>query len=123
MAIGHPEAGAVAAIVQVSGEAVATSGTRAESHPMPRQPHIWDSEGQMNEVPGSMTVIGPSIDIADALATGCWALGEKAFEVLDRLPEYHLIHVASDHVRVLRRAAEPSGPKVAIIREWRSSNV
>jgi thiamine biosynthesis lipoprotein ApbE len=35
---------------------------------------------------GSMTVVGPSVDIADALATGCWAMGNAAFEVLERFP-------------------------------------
>ena len=45
-----------------------------------------------------MTVVGPSIDIADALATGCWALGDLAFDVLAKIPEYHLMRIAEDKI-------------------------
>ena len=100
VAISHPVDSSVAAVLEVSGEAVATSGTRSIDRSTSNQAHIWDLDGKLPSTPGSMTVIGPSIDIADALATGCWALGDDAFEVLGKLPEYHLMKVENGRVLV-----------------------
>jgi thiamine biosynthesis lipoprotein len=100
VAISHPVNSSVAAVLAVSGAAVATSGTRSVDPRVVGQAHIWDLDGKLPSTPGSMTVVGPSIDIADALATGCWALGDDAFDVLAKLPEYHLMKVEQDRVLV-----------------------
>jgi thiamine biosynthesis lipoprotein len=100
VAVGRPENSSIAAVVEVSGQAVATSGERIEGPGGASRAHIWDTADRVRSAPGSMTVIGPSIDIADALATGCWALGDAAFDVLAKLPEYHLIRITQDKVLV-----------------------
>lgn len=100
VAVSRPEGPSIAAVLEVSGQAVATSGPRFEKLGDPGRAHIWSAEDQTRPAPGSMTVIGPSIDIADALATGCWALGDAAFDVVAKLPEYHLLKVAQDRVLV-----------------------
>jgi len=91
---------AVVAVLEVSDLAVATSGHYAREIDGQATPHIWDSEGQLDARMGSMTVVGPAVDIADALATGCWAMGNAAFEVLERIPEYHLMKVEEDSIMV-----------------------
>lgn len=98
VAIGHPDGSSVAAVLEVSSAAVATSGSRPTGSKGVDNAHIWGLSSDVPVAAGSMTVIGPSIDIADALATGCWALGDGAFEVLGKLPEYHLMKVESDRV-------------------------
>lgn len=100
VAISSPENSSVAAVLEVSGQAVATSGMRVEEPGGASRAHIWDAEDRVRSAPGSMTVVGPSIDIADALATGCWALGDAAFDVLAKLPEYHLMRIAEDTIVV-----------------------
>jgi thiamine biosynthesis lipoprotein len=101
VAIQNPEEPtAVVAVLEISDVAVATSGHYAREIDGLAAPHIWNAEGQMDARLGSMTVVGPSVDIADALATGCWAMGNAAFEVLEKIPEYHLMKVEADAVMV-----------------------
>ena len=100
VAVNRPEDSSIAAVLEVSGQAVATSGTRVEEPGGASRAHIWDTDDRVCPAPGSMTVVGPSIDIADALATGCWALGDAAFDVLAKLPEYHLMRIMGDKILV-----------------------
>jgi thiamine biosynthesis lipoprotein len=99
VAIERPQDVAAAAVLAVAGASVATSGTRSPDHPQPQAAHVWNVAGELHATPGSMTVVGPSIDIADALATGFWAMGDRAFGVIERLPEYHLLEVTCDGIR------------------------
>lgn len=100
VAINRPADWSVAAVVEVSGQAVATSGARSDEPGGEGCSHIWGLDENGCAEPGSMTVIGPSIDIADALATGCWALGDAAFDVMAKLPEYHLMKIAAGKILV-----------------------
>jgi thiamine biosynthesis lipoprotein len=80
--IQHPDlAGAVAAVVEVASGAVATSGTYARGH------HIWTDR---STVPASVTVIGPDLGIADALATAIFAAGGSVELLADR-PGYEAV--------------------------------
>lgn len=100
VAIERPGDSSIAAVLELSGQAIATSGARVDQSSGEGRAHIWDLEDRSCSAPGSMTVVGPSIDIADALATGCWALGDAAFELLTKLPEYHLLRIAEDKILV-----------------------
>ncbi|MCB0918223.1 MAG: FAD:protein FMN transferase [Actinobacteria bacterium] len=75
----------------VNGHALATTG--------PGSGIIRASAGATPYEAGAATVVGPCIDIADALATGSWALGRAAISVLDRVPEYHLMMVTDEGVQ------------------------
>lgn len=86
VAVRHPaRPGAVADVFAVSDAAVATSGDYERGH------HIWgrhpDTRG------GSVTVVGPDIAIADALATALWAQTETSPPWLSRFPEYGVLHL------------------------------
>jgi thiamine biosynthesis lipoprotein len=63
--------------------AVATSGTGA------RGAHLWDgrSEAFLDRI-ASITVIGPHLMWADALATAAFALGDDGLDWLSRYPNY-----------------------------------
>jgi thiamine biosynthesis lipoprotein len=90
--IRDPEDGrSVIGSVEVGDGAIATSG-RYE-----RGDHIW---GVTGEPPASVSVIGPDLGIADALATAVFASWPPA-DWLGHFPGYDLIVVTSDR-RVLR---------------------
>lgn len=89
VAIRHPAlAGGVAEVVEVSDAAVATSGDYERGH------HIWGRHEQARG--GSVTVIGPSIDVADALATALWAAGDRDPAWLRHFPDYGVLRLDPD---------------------------
>lgn len=93
VALRHPDdAGRVLEIIPLAGGAVATSGDYE------RGAHVWAPDGARGVRRGSCTVVGPRIDIADALATACWAVGAAAPAWLRRVPEYTVLFVSADGV-------------------------
>ncbi len=105
VAAGHPEPGRpwrigirhpgvadrVAAVLGVSGLAVATSGLYE------RAGHITNP--RTGKVPTgllSMTVVGPTLAMADAFATAAFAMGEAGVAWVARQPGYGALGVTSD---------------------------
>lgn len=72
----------IATIVAVADAAVATSGTYE------RGEHIWPGGPRLAERPGSVTIMGPELGVADALATAVFASGDRTPSWLLRIPEY-----------------------------------
>ncbi|MFN8125635.1 MAG: FAD:protein FMN transferase [Candidatus Nanopelagicales bacterium] len=88
VAVRHPaRPGGVAEVLAIDDAAIATSGDYE------RGAHIW---GRRDEVRGgSVTVVGPRIDVADALATALWAAdGTPAWR--GRFPQYGVLWLAAD---------------------------
>jgi thiamine biosynthesis lipoprotein len=85
--------------VGLRDSAIATSG-RYE-----RGDHIWGNSGQSEEIL-SVSVLGPDLGIADALATAVFAVGLSNATWLNRFPDYGLI-VATDDRRILRSPTTP----------------
>lgn len=75
----------VATVVGVVDAAVATSGTYE------RGEHIWSPRPYSGGQPRSVTVMGPELGVADALATAVFAAGGGAPDWLHRFPEYRLL--------------------------------
>ena len=96
IAVADPlHAGRVLASFDLHDGAVATSGT-AE-----RGQHLWD--GRTGRPPGalaSVTVLGPHLTWADALATAAFALGDAGLDWIEGLEGYEA--VAVDTTGVLR---------------------
>jgi len=82
--ITHPiEVGALTAVVALTDGAVATSGT-AE-----RGPHVFDPHTGLPATRlGSVTIVGPSLTLADAYATAAQAMGTAAPAWLRNLEGY-----------------------------------
>jgi thiamine biosynthesis lipoprotein len=81
----------VAAILGVSGLAVATSGLYE------RGGHIRDP--YTGEVPTSlcsMTVVGPSLAVADGFATAAFAMGERGIAWVARQPGFGALGISAD---------------------------
>ena len=93
----HPEA--TLGTVQLRGLAIATSGRYERGN------HIWSS-GDMGEVLASVSMVGPDLGTADALATAVFASGLADLGWLNRFPGYDLIAVTADR-RILRTAGAP----------------
>jgi thiamine biosynthesis lipoprotein len=88
--IRHPEAaGAVAAVLQIGDGAVATSGSYE------RGEHVW---GRAPGAPAaaSVTVVGPELGLADALATAAFAAPGPVPAWWHRFPGYDLLVVTAD---------------------------
>jgi thiamine biosynthesis lipoprotein len=83
--------GGLALVVEVAGSAVATSGT-AE-----RGPHIIDPHlGHPATGLASLTVVGPSLALADAYATAAFAMGPtRARAWTESLPDYEAYAITS----------------------------
>lgn len=92
VAVQHPSlSGGVAEVLAVSDAAVATSGDYERGN------HIW---GRHDDVRGgSVTVVGPRIEIADAVATALWADGDHDPAWLSRFPEYGVLRLDADGAR------------------------
>ena len=84
LGIRHPERpDLVAAVVEVSDAAVATSGKYE------RGDHIVDPHnGRPVVTLASATVVGPSMTVADGYATAAFAMGERAIRWLAGLAGY-----------------------------------
>jgi thiamine biosynthesis lipoprotein len=78
-------AGDLAAVIAVVNAAVATSGTYE------RGDHIWPLRPDTADLPGSVTIMGPELGVADALATAVFAGGGGAPEWMYRFPDYRML--------------------------------
>ena len=90
---------AILGTVNLHGNAIATSGLYE------RGDHIRGAEGS-GEMPAGISIVGPDLGIADALATAVFASGIEDIGWLSNFPEYDLIAVTSDH-RILRSQTAP----------------
>lgn len=90
---------AVVGTVTLSESAVATSG-RYE-----RGDHVWGSDGQEKQLSG-VSVVGPNLGIADALATAVLATGADELGWLQRFPGYGVLAVTSER-QILRTPDVP----------------
>jgi thiamine biosynthesis lipoprotein len=77
----------IAAVVLVADGAVATSGTYE------RGSHIWQTSTEPKLA--SVTLVGPELGTADALATSLFACGEPSPRWRDQFPDYKVLVV--DH--------------------------
>ncbi|HUU61222.1 MAG TPA: FAD:protein FMN transferase [Acidimicrobiia bacterium] len=104
----HPiERRAVAAILQATGLAVATSGAYE------RGPHIWGPSRDRALL--SATVVGPRLGTADALATGLFGAGGTESDWFGRFDGYDYLIIGTDHrlrtTQGLRRFLLPPSPE------------
>lgn len=83
------DAGAVSATVTCAGGAVATSGTAA------RGAHLYDPRSGAAVVGGwlSVTVVGPSLEWADVLATAAFVAADGWAEVVSAVPGYEALGI------------------------------
>lgn len=89
--IRHPESlESLGAVLNVTGGAVATSGTYL------RGDHIWGSRVGSGRIT-SVTVVGPSLGVADALATAVFGDQAPSLAWLSRFPEYGVLLMTADH--------------------------
>lgn len=75
----------IATVAAVADAAVATSGTYE------RGEHIWSGGARPAARPGSVSIMGPELGVADALATAAFAAGDGALDWMGRFPEYRLV--------------------------------
>lgn len=83
--------GGVVAVVEMVSGAMATSGAAARGR------HLWDGRtGELIEPLASMTVTGPQLRWADALATAAFVMGIDGLSWVARHDGYHAIAVTTD---------------------------
>jgi thiamine biosynthesis lipoprotein len=88
---------ALAAIVEISGDAIATSGTAARGR------HLGDGRtGEPAEALASMTVVGPNLTWADAFATSAFVMGTDGIDWVSQFPGYRALAITLDGA-LLRR--------------------
>lgn len=99
IAVAHPlHPGQVVASFDLHDGAVATSGTAERGR------HLWDGRtGRAADALASVTVLGPHLTWADALATAAFALGRDGLDWIDGLDGYEALAV--DHGGVVRMTA------------------
>ena len=84
------DARAIRAVVEVSGEAVATSGTAARGR------HLWDGRtGRPSDAMASMTVVGPHLTWADAFATVAFVMGLEGIDWVANFDGYRALAITS----------------------------
>ena len=96
---------AVRALVEVSGDAVATSGTAA------RGLHLWN--GRIGEPPhelASMTVVGPHLTWADAFATTAFVMGLEGIDWVTNFDGYRALAITADG-EIVRREDQWGRPR------------
>lgn len=93
------DAEATLGTVELLNNSIATSG-RYE-----RGAHIWGVRDRDENV-ASVSIVGPDLGIADALATAVFASGLGDLDWLSRFPGYELIAVTTDR-RILRSPGAP----------------
>jgi len=82
---------AIRAMVEVDGEAVATSGTAARGR------HLWDGRtGRPVGELASMTVVGPHLTWADAFATTAFVMGLDGIDWVARFDGYRALAITRD---------------------------
>jgi thiamine biosynthesis lipoprotein len=91
--------GSTLGTVELHDNTVATSGQYE------RGPHIWGITGENEELSG-VSIVGPDLGIADALATAVLASGLQDAGWLADFPDYVFIAVTSDR-RILRSPSAP----------------
>ena len=88
---------AIRAMVEVVGDAVATSGTAARGR------HLWDGRtDQPVDSLASMTVVGPHLTWADAFATTAFVMGLDGIEWVARFDGYRALAITVDGELVRR---------------------
>jgi len=86
----HPEdPDKVGAVLRIREGAVATSGTYF------RGEHIWGSGNGKQDV-ASVTVVGPSLGVADALATAIYGDRASSLAWMSRFPDYGVMLMTSE---------------------------
>ena len=91
------DARAIAAIVEISGDAIATSGIAARGR------HLWDGRtDEPAEALASMTVVGPNLTWADAFATAAFVMGSDGVDWVSQFPGYRALAITLDGA-LLRR--------------------
>jgi FAD:protein FMN transferase len=101
------DARAIRAIVEVSGEAVATSGTAARGR------HLWDGRtGQQSDALASMTVVGPHLTWADAFATAAFVMGLDGVDWVAKFDGYRALAITSAG-ELVHRAGQWAAPAPA----------
>jgi thiamine biosynthesis lipoprotein len=87
----------IAAIVEITGDAIATSGLAARGR------HLWDGRTDLPaEGLASMTVIGPNLTWADALATAAFVMGADGVDWVSQFAGYRALAITTDGT-LLRR--------------------
>jgi FAD:protein FMN transferase len=82
---------AIRAMVEVVGDAVATSGTAARGR------HLWDGRtGHPAEALASMTVVGPHLTWADAFATAAFVMGLDGVDWVAKFGGYRALAITLD---------------------------
>jgi len=91
--------GSTVGTVELHDNAVASSGLYE------RGSHIWGITGE-NEALAGVSIVGPDLGVADALATAVFASGLRHASWLADFPDYAFIAVTPD-LRILRSRAAP----------------
>jgi FAD:protein FMN transferase len=101
------DARAIRAIVEVRGEAVATSGTAARGR------HLWDGRtGRPSDALASMTVVGPHLTWADAFATAAFVMGPEGVDWVANFDGYRALAITSAG-ELVHRAGQWAAPTTA----------
>lgn len=88
---------AIRALVEVIGDAVATSGTAARGR------HLWDGRtDRPAESLTSMTVVGPHLTWADAFATTAFVMGLEGIDWVAKFEGYRALAITSNGELVRR---------------------
>jgi FAD:protein FMN transferase len=101
---------ALRALVEVSGDAVATSGTAARGR------HIWDGRtDQPADSLASMTVVGPHLTWADAFATTAFVMGPEGVDWVANFTGYRALAITTegDLIRRDEQWAQPNSDSAA----------
>lgn len=94
----------IRAIVEIEGEAVATSGTAARGR------HLWDGRtGQSADALASITVVGPHLTWADAFATAAFVMGVDGVDWVANFAGYRALAITSSG-ELVHRLAEWAAP-------------
>jgi FAD:protein FMN transferase len=97
----------VTLVLPVVDAAVATSGTYERGR------HLWDGrDGRRRPLPGSTTVVGPSMTTADAYATVAHALGVAGCSWVARHPGHEAVRVEADGSVVTTLGVRVTGARV-----------
>jgi len=88
----------ICAFVEVSGDAVATSGTAARGR------HLWDGRtGEASCALASMTVVGPHLTWADAFATTAFVMGLDGLDWVAQFDGYRAVAITLEGQLVSRQ--------------------
>ena len=91
---------AIAAIVEISGDAIATSGIAARGR------HLWDGRTDRPAARlASMTVVGLNLTWADAFATAAFVMGIDGVDWVSQFPGYRAVAITADGA-LLRRGEQ-----------------